>query len=207
MTGARCPKCGMLQMPSATCKSCGATLGGRASPSTPERSVVGKAETSPLPRQQPTAKRTSILTILGAIFAGLITLGVIGFAVIYYFGSGLDKESKAHVDQLIPGIVTSWNSQDLIRHASPELLQVAPVERIDGLFRLFSARLGPLKEYKGSKGEAFIGVTLRGITVTANYVAGASFEKAPATIQIRMIQRGSRWQVLEFRVHSDALIQ
>ena len=146
-------------------------------------------------------------TILGGIFAVLIFVAVVGFFILNHFGTGLDEESKSYVDSNLPQIITNWNVDELINRASPELMKVAPKEKIKELFNAFSERLGPLKEYRGSNGQANMSVTTQeGKVITAAYVAEAIFEKAPATIQFRIIKHENNWQVLEFRVNSDALI-
>lgn len=147
-----------------------------------------------------------ILMVFGVIFGCLLLVGTIGFFVLNYFGSGLDKESKAYVDEVIPIIVTSWNSKELLDHASPEFLQVAPAGKVESLFRVFSERLGPLKEYKGSNGQANISLTQQGKVTTAAYVAQAVFEKAPATINIQTILHNDTWQIVQFYVNSDVLV-
>jgi hypothetical protein len=145
--------------------------------------------------------------VLGAV-SGLIFLGIIGFFAFQYLGSGLDRDTKAYVDEVVPIIAASWNSKELVNRASPELLRVASKERIETLFDVFSKRLGPLKEYRGSRGEAKILLTLQqGKVITGAYVADAVFEKGPATIQIRTIWRDDRWQILSFHVNSDAFLR
>jgi hypothetical protein len=147
-----------------------------------------------------------ILMGLGLVFAGILVVGVIGFGILSYFGSGLDKESKMFVDQKIPIIASSWNPQELVNVASPELLQVAPADKIEALFGVFSQRLGPMQGYKGSRGEAKLFFGPQGKTTTAEYVADAEFEKGTATVIMRTILRNGQWQVLEFRVNSPLLI-
>ncbi|OGT98671.1 MAG: hypothetical protein A2298_05280 [Gammaproteobacteria bacterium RIFOXYB2_FULL_38_6] len=96
---------------------------------------------------------------------------------------------------------------ELINRSSPELLKVAPKEKMEELFNAFSKKLGSLKEYKGSKGQSNTSVTTQnGKVITGVYVAEAIFEKAPATIQFRIIKHDNQWQILEFRVNSEALI-
>ncbi len=147
------------------------------------------------------------LTILGGIFVVLIVVVVVGFFVLNYFGTGLDEESKLYVDSNLPQIINDWSVEELISRASPELMKVAPKEKIENLFNAFSERLGPLKEYKGSNGQANISVTTqKGKVITGAYVAEAIFEKAPATIQFRIIKHDNQWQILEFRVNSEALL-
>jgi len=148
-----------------------------------------------------------ILVVLGGIFAFILLVGIIGFLVLNFFGRRLDKESKAYVDEVIPIIATSWNSKDLLDRASPELIQVAPTEKIESLFHAFSEKLGPLREYKGSRGDAKLGFTPQmGKITTADYVAEAIFEKAPAKINVRTILHNGTWQILQFYVNSEALL-
>ena len=148
-----------------------------------------------------------LFTILGGIFAALIFVAVVGFFIINHFGSGLDEESKACIDSNLPQILTNWDIDELINRASPELLEVVPKEKIQELLKVFMARLGPLKEYKGSKGQSHMSVTTQnGKVITGVYIAEADFAKAPATINFRIIKHDNKWQILDFRVTSDALI-
>lgn len=148
-----------------------------------------------------------IFIILGVIFVFLIIAGAIGFFVLGTAGSKLDKKSQAYIDEIVPLIVTSWDSRELIKRASPELLKVAPPEKMQPFFNTFAERLGPMIAYKGSKGESGIFyMAPYGKVITGTYVSEAIFEKAPATIHIKMILRNNQWQITEFRVNSDDLI-
>ncbi len=220
VTGVRCVKCGMLQLPRPTCKGCGAVLMGGAPPIDPPPAPVSAPPRQPAPAVERPAERSpspprriwstelrSLLMILGGVFGGLIILGILAVAGLAYVGRSLDTESRADLDALVPSIIRSWNAQELVRHASPELLHAAPPEKIQQLFSIFSSKLGPVKAYGGSRGDSRIDFTRRGILITAAYVAQAVFEKAPANIQIRMVRRNGVWQVLEFRVDSDALLR
>ena len=142
-----------------------------------------------------------ILTVLGAIFICLIVVGAIVFSGLYYFAKGLDKEARAYIDEVIPIVVASWNSKELINHVSPEFLQAIPAEKIELLFNTLSKQMGPLKEYKVTTGKVKISVTPKGeLVIIADYLAKAVFEKAPAKIQIQMIRRNNKWQILGFLV-------
>ena len=141
-----------------------------------------------------------ILMVVGAIFICLILVGVIVLSGLYYFASRLNKESKAYVDEVIPIIVSSWNSKELINHASPEFLQVVPAEEIESLFSMFSEQMGPLREYRGSTGRAKVSITAKRKVVVADYLIKAVFERAPAKIEVRTILRDDKWQILGFRV-------
>lgn len=144
--------------------------------------------------------------VLGVIFTCLIVLGSVLFAIAAYRGSKLDAESKAYVDRAVPQIVASWDPKELLNRASPELLKVAPAEKVEVMFKMFSEKLGKYKEYKGSKGDSLVNITPQGKVVTAAYMTQATFEEGDATIRIRAIKHGARWQILEFYVDSKVFM-
>jgi hypothetical protein len=143
---------------------------------------------------------------LSVIFVCFIILGIVLMSRAALTGPKLDAESKAYVDRVVPSIVGSWDSKDLLSYASPELLKVAPLDQIDPLFEIAAQKLGKLKAYKGSKGGVSVNATPQGKVITAAYVAQAAFEKADATVRILVIKHGSKWQVLGFVVDSPALV-
>jgi hypothetical protein len=77
-------------------------------------------------------------------------IGFFGFLILRHFGSKLDAQSKAYIDAVVPKIVSHWEVQALMADASPELLEIAPREEMEPLFKAFSDKLGALKEYRGS---------------------------------------------------------
>lgn len=145
--------------------------------------------------------------VLGVIFFCLIIAGTASFLVLNLLGGRFDKESKKFADEAITAIVSRWEPMELISRAAPELLRATPADKIVSLFGTFLARLGPLKTYVGAKGQAGFSVSAKERTVTANYVAEASFEKADAVIRVTLIRRGGAWQIFEFRVNSEAFVQ
>lgn len=145
------------------------------------------------------------LMILGGIFAILIVAGMIGFSVIAIKGKSLDDESKAYVDHVAPAILSSLNKETLFVYSSDELNKSASPAEFDKIFYWF-AKLGRLKEYKGSKGQAnILFTTEKGQQITGNYEAYAEFEKGPATIKLVTIKKGDKWQVMGFHINSMAL--
>ena len=149
-----------------------------------------------------------ILITFGIIFLCLMVLGVAGILALKSGGEKLDKESKSYVDKAVPAIVESWNVEELMQRASAELLEVVPSQKVNELFKLFSAKLGRLKEYQGSKGEANISINVpRGMTITALYHVEALFEKGGAVIKVRVVKKGDDWQFLEFRVNFENLLK
>src|ERR1700691_4987116 len=94
--------------------------------------------------------------IFGGLCAAIVLLLIIAVAFIAYTGRGLDKESKTYADAAVVAIASQWNEQDLTDRASPQFMATvkdpADLDRVVGGWR----RLGPLKKYGGSKGEANI---------------------------------------------------
>jgi len=120
-------------------------------------------------------------------------------------GNRLDRTSKAYVDENIPRIVSGWSESELRRCSSPELLQVAGKDQIVSLFLELKA-LGPLRSYRGSRGEANMLFSMqKGRLTTAEYVASAEFERGSASVRVRLIRRGGQWQILQFYVDSPIL--
>jgi len=148
-----------------------------------------------------------IFVVLGVIFLGLIVLGGLAFFIFIQVSKRLDPESKAFVDKIVPVITRSWNVQDFYPSISPELAKLAPREKIVPLWAILAQRLGPLKEYQGSTGEAnaYFNLTT-GLSITAAYRANIVCEKAPAEVQIRTIKHNGVWQILSIHVNSDALL-
>ncbi|HWH70930.1 MAG TPA: hypothetical protein VNT26_16190 [Candidatus Sulfotelmatobacter sp.] len=147
------------------------------------------------------------LMVLGGLFAVLTVATIGGIFAMKYFGEDLDKESKAYVDANLPQIVGNWDPRELLDRASPEFSQVVPQEKVIKLFKILSQRLGPLKEYKGSAGQSNVLLNPEGKVITGDYKADAVFENGPAKIDFRIIRRDGQWQVLEFWVNSDVLLQ
>jgi len=148
-----------------------------------------------------------LLYILGAVFLALIiaVVGTVGH--LAYIGNQLDQESKAYVDKAVPAIVADWSVEELTRRASPELLQSTKPDDLRSLFALF-AKLGPLVQYGGSKGDAKIfASTGGGQSITAEYVALATFKNGRASIEIGLLKVDGIWKVQNFRVNSSAMIE
>jgi hypothetical protein len=148
------------------------------------------------------------LMALGAITLTVIVGITIVFAIMSVMGPKFDSESKKFVEETVPIICSSWNYQDLTCRASTELLNSASDEDFKLVFKNFSEKLGHLKKHKVSAGEARIGFFIQnGKVVTADYIVDAEFDKGPATIHIRLIKRGDKWQYKQFFINSPAFIR
>ena len=72
---------------------------------------------------------------------------------------------------------------------------------------LFLNKLGNLKSYNGSKGEAGIHINNFKKTITAEYTVNAEFENASAQIKVGIIKRENEWKIYNFYVYSDAMVR
>jgi hypothetical protein len=147
------------------------------------------------------------LAIIGAILLGLLVIagGFIGYFV--YVGNGLDKSSKAYVDEAIPAIVTNWSPDELVKRESKAFQKATNDEQLVKLFSAFR-RLGALKEYKGCKGDANMNYTTEsGSVVTATYLGHATFDNGDAEIKVVLVQQDGQWKIQGFRIDSPAFLK
>jgi len=146
-----------------------------------------------------------VLVVLGAVFVVIIVAGGIAVFVLAQKGAGLDRESKAYVDDAVVAITANWNSDELLRRATPQLRATIKLEDLKTFFDGLSA-LGHLQEYEGSKGQANVMMTTgSGTTISANYEAKARYQKGPATFQIVLMKIDDHWMIHGFHVDSSAL--
>ena len=146
------------------------------------------------------------LIVMGAIFCGLIVLGILAFIFAAIRGTRLDKESRAYADAAIADIVTDWNVNAFFNRASPELKKLVSANDGDKLFRSFG-QLGRLKHCDPAKGQsstvAMLGQPKR---IMAHYEAAAEFENGQAAIKIDLIKHGDDWRVLGFHIDSPIFL-
>jgi hypothetical protein len=144
-------------------------------------------------------------TLIG-IVVGVLIIGVIStFFMLNRMAPKVQQDARNFIDTNVPLIVNNWSSKELIKRSSPDLLKVATLEQFVELFKMLSEKLGPLKEYKGSKGEASLTTSFRGIIRTGAFQSEAVFAKGPAVILCRIVWQDDAWKINEFRVQSDVL--
>jgi hypothetical protein len=149
-----------------------------------------------------------LLVILGAIFGLIIIIAGAGIAYVAVNGNRLDKESLAYADDAIPAIAQHWDQDEITKRASPEFTQAISNDDLARVLSALRNNLGDFRKYEGAKGDANISLTTQnGKVITATYVAGVDFDKAPATVQLRLIKHGDQWQLLGFHVDSKALLK
>ncbi len=146
------------------------------------------------------------LAVVGAILLGLLVLvgGFIGYMV--YAGSGLDKSSKAYVDESIPAIVTGWSPDELVKRESKAFQKSTSDEQLMKLFTVFR-KLGALKNYEGCKGDSNVSYTSEsGKVITATYLGRATFDNGEAEIKVILIQEDGAWKIQGFRIDSPVFL-
>jgi hypothetical protein len=146
------------------------------------------------------------LAVLGGLFVLVVAVigGLVGYAV--YAGVGLDKSSKAYVDEAVPAIVTNWSLEELKKRSSPAMLKASSDEDLMKMFTI-CRRLGALKSYGGCEGDSRVFFTPQGKTISATYIAHAKFENGDAEIKVLLIQLDGQWKIQGFHVDSSALIK
>jgi len=150
------------------------------------------------------------------VAVAVILIGV-ATAVGVTFAIHLGPESKAFVDETVPKIVKSWDVQDLVDLASPDLLEAISRHEIDKVFEASAKRLGRLKTYTGSWQET-ADIKLfdpRQSHATFLYMTEAVFERGGATIGIQvkkrygiraLLGRDTDWRVTGFTVRPRTVI-
>jgi len=146
------------------------------------------------------------LYVLGALFLIILLAGGAGLVMAVYSGRALDAESKAFVDASIPAIAGSWNDAELLKRATPELRKSMTPGQLDSLFSSFS-RIGHMIQYKGSMGGAMMSyIAGAGKSVTASYIAKATFQNGSAIFSVALVKRNARWLINKLRVDLDSSV-
>src|SRR3989442_15703267 len=94
--------------------------------------------------------------VLAWIGGAVVALVLTALAVMPYVGPRLGAEAKTYVEQSLPVILGRWNTDDLVSHASPELLQALPADKLVRFYEAGAERLGPLKTVQSVKGDSFV---------------------------------------------------
>lgn len=147
-----------------------------------------------------------VIKIVVGVVLLVVVLAATCLGTVAYRGTRLDASSKAYVDEVVPLIVTSWEVETALSRFSPEMLKAVSKDKLDLLFSACWRKLGPLKQYQGAKGDAFMAINNGNQVTTARYVVQADFEHGPATIEVRLIQHDEQWQLLGLSVNSDLLL-
>jgi hypothetical protein len=140
------------------------------------------------------------LAVVGAVALALVVVATAGVAFMAWKGTAADAESKAFIDAAVPAIAATWQEQQLLDRATPELLKAAKPVDLTEFFTKLSA-LGSLIKYDGSTGQSMMSYfTGSGGTVAAAYVAKAEFKNGTATFNVALLKRDGRWMINGFHV-------
>jgi hypothetical protein len=143
-----------------------------------------------------------LIYILGTLTLIVILAAGIGLGVLIYKGRALDTESSAFVDGAVPAIAATWDTQQLLDRATPELRASVTPGELRAVFNRLS-QFGPLVEYQGATGAAAMSyIAGSGGTVSASYVATARCQNGTATFRIVLMKRDGRWLIHNFHVDS-----
>jgi hypothetical protein len=113
------------------------------------------------------------------------------------------NSSQAYVEQAMPAMLTSWDPNELIDRASPELLADTPPEEMRVAFRHYADHLGRLQRYEGA---TIMNTQVNsGAPDYAELQARASFERGDATIDMLLVRHTDQWQIAGFNLKSPAL--
>jgi hypothetical protein len=147
--------------------------------------------------------------VLGALAILTIGGGVVAMGILWSNGRALDSESQLFADDTVIAVSSHWSKAELLKRASPEFLAMleAKQQDLDALFDDATIGLGPLADYQGAKGQAFIAaVAGKGTIISAQYLARARFQKGSAAIQLVLQKIDGRWMVYGFYVKSTAMM-
>jgi hypothetical protein len=145
--------------------------------------------------------------IVGIVAVIAILGGGVGVFVLARNGAALDSASKAYTEASVPAIAANWDVDALWKRASPALRKVATRDQIEGMFIAAKQALGPMVEYRGSRGQAMMGVNNTHPVVSAQYVASARFQKGAADFRVGLVKIGDDWMIQGFHIDSPALMQ
>ncbi len=142
------------------------------------------------------------------LWGGGIILAVIvayaahaAYVLITIDGPALDRESKAWVDEILPQILTTWDSQAITKHASSEWLASVPADENERYAVWARENIGTLTKYGTSTGESGIHINNFSSKITAEYVVEADFTKGHARVFIQGVMENDEWKI--FMLHVD----
>jgi hypothetical protein len=148
-----------------------------------------------------------LLKILGGIFLGLIIVAAVAAAIFIPKAMRLNDDAVAYIAENVPPIVSSWDANELVKRAAPEILRGEGKASMPRLFAMLS-KLGALKKMDKAAGNissgVYPGTVYNGTWGT--YKARAEFAAGEAQIDIVLKRDGESWQILGFHVNSPALL-
>lgn len=145
-----------------------------------------------------------ILIFLGSVLGLIIVffLAQLFYAGIVFLqeGGNLDAETKAWVDETIPPIIATWDSELLRQHSSKEALETVPPEVFDSLMETFSDKFGNMDEYLGSEGEGGININNFEKNIGARYTIKARYGEQIVRMYLVGVKEEGAWKIYGLNV-------
>ncbi len=147
-----------------------------------------------------------VFKILGIIFLLIIILFAGVAAYTYMKSSEYSKTAIPYINEKIPELST-WESSVAKKYLAPEILAKTQDADLERLMRWFS-KLGSLKSIEEPQ---FINVSSittisSGQQTIVTYTILAHYEKGDATITMRLLEVEGGFQIYQFHLNSNALI-
>lgn len=144
-----------------------------------------------------------LLLGLGIVLFLFIAFMIGSFIYMFSIGKDLDKTSRDYVNESISAISTDWNVKEMKKRASSEFMSYTNDEELAKFFEYAEKNLGKMKVYIGAQGESRVFFYNFRKDIKASYVANAEFEKGKASIDISLIWKNNKWQILGYKVNSE----
>ena len=143
------------------------------------------------------------LSILGGCFVVILVVAGVALAIFIPRTLKLDREATSYLKEVVPKIVSPWNSRALMDRATPELAAtVKSPDDLEVLLGIFQ-KLGPLKHLGEPKGVVTsTAYTGSGAATYGNYVVPAEFEGGNASIKVQLRRSGEEWKINGFHVNA-----
>jgi hypothetical protein len=136
------------------------------------------------------------LKVLGAIALVVIVLVGALFAYGWVVAVPLIKSAGAYTDDAVQAIAKSWDSEELVKRAAPDLKAALTPDVLQSNFAQFAA-LGPLVKYKGSVCNVARSVTTASgsAELLVGCTATAACQNADARFDVALLRVGQSWQI------------
>jgi hypothetical protein len=124
-----------------------------------------------------------------------------------YKKSCYEDTAVPYIKKVVPQI-SMWDINVMKQYMAPQSLKNTKDEDLSKLFKWFS-KLGSLKSIETPQFQNVTSsvTTMEGKNTIVNYTVKAHYEKADATITIRLLESGKGFKVYYFNLDSDGLIQ
>jgi hypothetical protein len=140
--------------------------------------------------------------IWGIIIILLVLVGGTYIGTMHLKAKEEGKECRKFTDDFILAIAQDWDTTELIKRASPELLGSIPQEKLDELADTMR-RLGKLKKYSGSVGGPVVHTPKETDKVIyARLLADAEFDAGAKRFLIDLVRHGDKWQIYSFHIET-----